>query len=311
MEPGMSHCQGGDGPSNFDMLSALEQWVEQGQGAGPDCGVAYDAMARRTVHVRCVRIRRLRFIKERGVPMMLRTSRVKSGSLSRLCALALRWRLPRPRAAAASCESLSSLNLPDTTITAAEAVAAGAFAPPARGPRGRAAGRRGIRTPICRRFAGSPLPSSLPPIPISRWKSGCPPPGWNNKFEADGNGAWTGRSRRTLLPRGSRPGYATSMTDTGHEGGSASFALGHPEKQIDFGYRAVHELAVKSKAIIAALLRPGSQVFVLEWLLGRRQTGLEGSADVPRRFRRHHRGHSGERLGGPGARRGVDGAGDA
>ena len=42
------------------------------------------------------------------------------------------------------------------------------------------------------------------------------------------------------------------MTDTGHEGGSASFALGHPEKQIDFGYRAVHELAVKSKAIIAA-----------------------------------------------------------
>ncbi len=25
------------------------------------------------------------------------------------------------------------------------------------------------------------------------------------------------------------------MTDTGHEGGSGSFALGHPEKLIDFG----------------------------------------------------------------------------
>ncbi len=47
-------------------------------------------------------------------------------------------------------------------------------------------------------------------------------------------------------------GYATSMTDTGHDGGSASFVPGHPEKQIDFGYRAVHELAVKSKAIIQA-----------------------------------------------------------
>ena len=32
-------------------------------------------------------------------------------------------------------------------------------------------------------------------------------------------------------------GYAAAMTDTGHEGGSASFAMGHPEKVIDFGYR--------------------------------------------------------------------------
>src|SRR5204862_140444 len=35
-------------------------------------------------------------------------------------------------------------------------------------------------------------------------------------------------------------------------GGSASFALGHPEKVIDFGWRAVHEMTVTSKKIIAA-----------------------------------------------------------
>ncbi len=35
----MSHCQGGDGPSNFDMLRALEQWVEQSK--APDRIVAY------------------------------------------------------------------------------------------------------------------------------------------------------------------------------------------------------------------------------------------------------------------------------
>src|SRR5204862_1975860 len=46
-------------------------------------------------------------------------------------------------------------------------------------------------------------------------------------------------------------GYATSSTDTGHAGGSASFALGHPEKVIDFGWRAVHEMTVISKKIIA------------------------------------------------------------
>ena len=29
MVPGMGHCVGGDGPSNFDKLGPLEQWVEQ------------------------------------------------------------------------------------------------------------------------------------------------------------------------------------------------------------------------------------------------------------------------------------------
>ena len=31
MVPGMNHCQGGEGATDFDMLTALEQWVEQGQ----------------------------------------------------------------------------------------------------------------------------------------------------------------------------------------------------------------------------------------------------------------------------------------
>ena len=31
MVPGMAHCGGGEGTSNFDMLSALEQWVEKGK----------------------------------------------------------------------------------------------------------------------------------------------------------------------------------------------------------------------------------------------------------------------------------------
>jgi feruloyl esterase len=31
MAPGMAHCGGGEGPSAFDMVTALEQWVEQGK----------------------------------------------------------------------------------------------------------------------------------------------------------------------------------------------------------------------------------------------------------------------------------------
>jgi feruloyl esterase len=38
MAPGMGHCGGGDGPNTFDMLGALEQWVEAGK--APDRIVA-------------------------------------------------------------------------------------------------------------------------------------------------------------------------------------------------------------------------------------------------------------------------------
>ncbi len=31
MVPGMAHCSGGEGPNNFDMVTAMEQWVEQGK----------------------------------------------------------------------------------------------------------------------------------------------------------------------------------------------------------------------------------------------------------------------------------------
>jgi feruloyl esterase len=31
MVPGMQHCSGGPGPNTFDMLTALENWVEKGE----------------------------------------------------------------------------------------------------------------------------------------------------------------------------------------------------------------------------------------------------------------------------------------
>jgi feruloyl esterase len=45
-------------------------------------------------------------------------------------------------------------------------------------------------------------------------------------------------------------GYATASTDTGHAGNTAAPFLDHPEKLVDFGYRAVHEMTVAAKAII-------------------------------------------------------------
>jgi len=48
-------------------------------------------------------------------------------------------------------------------------------------------------------------------------------------------------------------GYAVAATDTGHSGGLADFSFAvHREKFIDFGYRAIHEMTVKSKAVVEA-----------------------------------------------------------
>jgi feruloyl esterase len=79
---------------------------------------------------------------------------------------------------------------------------------------------------------------------------------WNGKYMQRGNGGWAGAlSTDTLVPPLMR-GYATAATDDGHHemhgARAADFAIGHPEKLIDFGYRAVHQTAKLSKEIIEA-----------------------------------------------------------
>ena len=76
--------------------------------------------------------------------------------------------------------------------------------------------------------------------------------GWNRKFQAVGNGDAAGVISHTAMVEAIRGGYATSSTDTGHVGNTMAFALGHPDKYVDFGYRAVHEMTVHAKTIIAA-----------------------------------------------------------
>jgi feruloyl esterase len=153
--------------------------------------------------------------------------------------------------AATTCENLTSLALPDTTITLAQSVAAGAFTAPAGGRGGRGGDPNAAfkELPAFCRVAATMKPTSDSDIKFEIW---LPASGWNGKFEANGNGGWTGSITPATLAAGLQRGYAAAMTDTGHEGGSASFALGHPEKLVDWGYRAAHEMTVKSKAIIAA-----------------------------------------------------------
>jgi feruloyl esterase len=165
-----------------------------------------------------------------------------------------------PVMAASSCESLTSLALPDATITSGQSVAAGGFTLP-ENPNGRA-GRAGANNiykdlPAFCRVSATLKPTTDSDIKIELW---LPSAGWNQKYEAVGNGGWAGVISYSELAAALRDGYATSSTDTGHVGGRGTFALGHPEKLIDFGWRSEHEMTLKSKLIIQAFYGNGARL---------------------------------------------------
>jgi feruloyl esterase len=143
-------------------------------------------------------------------------------------------------AAPLNCESLASLKLPDTTITVAASVAAGAFTPPG--------ATQPIDTAACR-VAGTIAPTSDSSIAFEVW---MPTSGWNGKFLSAGEGGYAGAINYGGIADALRRGYAGGSTDTGHVGGTADFAPGHPQKVIDFGWRGKHLQAARSKDIIHA-----------------------------------------------------------
>ncbi|HTS29976.1 MAG TPA: tannase/feruloyl esterase family alpha/beta hydrolase [Bryobacteraceae bacterium] len=146
---------------------------------------------------------------------------------------------------AADCDQLVTLRLNGAKITSAAVVPAGAFTP----PDGRAnAAYQGV--PAFCRVQGVAEPSPDSHIAFETW---LPAAAWNGKYFAIGNGGFAGSIQYTLMAAALINGYASSSTDTGHKGPAttAEWALGHPEKVVDFAWRAIHETAEKSKAVIA------------------------------------------------------------
>src|SRR6185436_19444806 len=155
---------------------------------------------------------------------------------------------------------------PNATITVAEFVQEGvhtpppppAGSPPPPAPRPGATPPAPIIAPAhCRVVAVlKPSPDSL--INMELWLP--PADKWNRKFEAVGNGGWAGYIQGLGAPPNATPamvtalrgGYATAGNDTGHQEANGQFTLGHPEKVIDFAYRAMHEMTVLSKKVVEA-----------------------------------------------------------
>src|ERR1700677_362609 len=145
--------------------------------------------------------------------------------------------------AATSCEDLAKLTLTNATVTTAQSVAAGDFAPP---------GADAVHDlPAFCRVALTLKPSSDSDIQLEVW---MPTKDGNGKFQGVGNGGYAGAIGFDDLGEAVTHGYVAASTDTGHRADplDSRWALNHPEKTIDFGYRAIHESAVQAKALIHA-----------------------------------------------------------
>jgi len=153
------------------------------------------------------------------------------------------------------CERLRELKLPDTTITSAESVAAGAFALPP-GVTSVLPGTSFKTLPAFCRVTGVLKPTSDSDIRFEVWLPGAD---WNERFQGIGNGGFAGAidygaPGLTGLAGALSRSAAAAATDTGHQGrdNDARWARGHPEKVTDYGHRAIHLMTVQGKAITTA-----------------------------------------------------------
>ena len=184
-----------------------------------------------------------------------------------------------------NCEAIRTVSTPQTIVMSADVVPAGVFTPPPQPaappapPRGNApAATEGGRGRGARAGGPAPAPEPVPqhcrvkltlkPTSDSNIYSELwmPTDNWNGKLLVVGNGGFAGSIQGYGdMQIALRLGYATAATDTGHNAADGPisggmFALGHPEKIVDFAYRALHDTTVESKRLIKTMYSRSAQM---------------------------------------------------
>jgi feruloyl esterase len=153
-----------------------------------------------------------------------------------------------------ACERLKDLRLPKTEIVSATFVPAGSF----KSSVPTVSGTSLIALAAHCELRAIAKPTRDSQIGIEVW---LPVSNWNGKYQQIGNGGWAGAIHRAPLAGALQRGYVAAATDNGHQDGitdegtgrrSAEFAIGHPEKLIDYGYRALGETRTIALAAIKA-----------------------------------------------------------
>lgn len=142
---------------------------------------------------------------------------------------------------AGQCAQLTSLSLDRFKILSAIEVPAGTFAAP---------GGQRFEVPASCRVSGFARPTGDSRIGFELWL----PQRWSGRYVQLGNGGFAGNIDQASLATEIASGAAAAMTDTGHKADQfdASWALGHPEKLVDYGYRSIKATADASKSLIRA-----------------------------------------------------------
>jgi hypothetical protein len=145
--------------------------------------------------------------------------------------------------ASGDCEALRGLSLPHVTIDDVRAVAASD-----------ASGDHPALPAWCRVSGTSrPTPDSEIRFLVAMPRKDA----WDGRFVQLGNGGFAGRVREGTLLDVLARGSAAAGTDDGHTSTDvqdASWALGHRERVIDFGYRALKETTEAARAILRAYM---------------------------------------------------------
>ncbi len=171
-----------------------------------------------------------------------------------------------------SCAQLASLTFEgNTMVTAAGDVTSGTLVTPA--------GQTLTNLPPFCRVQGVSAPSSDSHIYFEVW---LPSRTWNGKFLSSGEGGYVGALNYTRLGLDGgldellRRGYATTSTDTGHVSSDTWWAIGHPERIVDYFYRAKHLVTVAAKGLVKAYYgRPASHSYFNSCSNGGRQGFME------------------------------------
>jgi hypothetical protein len=146
------------------------------------------------------------------------------------------------------CAALAGLTLPNASIITAKAYAAGTFVGPPQSFTGADLSAFYRNLPAFCRVVAQARPSSDSNITLEVW---MPLKGWNGRLEGLGNGGFAGMIDTFELGAAVANGYSATANDAGHTGSpiDAAWAIGHPEKVVDFGHRGVHETARIAKLV--------------------------------------------------------------
>src|SRR3954454_4620843 len=152
-------------------------------------------------------------------------------------------------AASDKCAQLATAVVPNAIIASAKTYAAGTFSSPAQNFPRRDVSAFYKTLPAFCQVVVKAKPTSDSDITIEVW---LPLEAWNGRLQGLGNGGFAGMIDQFELGAAMAKGYAAAATDTGHTGTpiDAAWALGHPEKVVDFGHRGIHEMTTVARLIV-------------------------------------------------------------